>query len=189
MAADPKKSFQDKSYKSYKNTAFSWWSKFHLKYKFLFLIILFSGLIAVAGLSGLLWPDKNTQRINTINQMSAALSSAQPVVTDFYTSLSAYDSGKIDSKTAISKLQADKKIVDGLISKMQSKNPPDELKYSYGLVLSSLQDLSASIGLGIDGIRNNNFMEIDQAISLNNNLTIRFNEATDEVSKLRYPTS
>jgi hypothetical protein len=186
MATDPKKSFPNKNSK---HTAINWWNKLQGKNKFLFPIILCLGIITVTGLSGLLGPDKNTQKITAINEMSAALENKQPIINDLYTSLKAYDSGSTDSITVINKLQADKAIVDKSISKIQSKNPPDELQHSYSLSLSALQDLSASLGHGIDGIKNDNFLEIDQTMRLKNNLTVRFNEATDEVSKLRYPTS
>jgi hypothetical protein len=189
MATDSKKSFPNKSYKNSKYTVINWWNKQHLQSKFLFLIIICLGLIAVVGLAELLGPDENTQKINAINQMSTALKTAQPIITDLHNSLSAYDTGKTDSNTAIKRLQADKTIIDGLISKMRSTKPPDELQHSYSVTLSTLQYLSTSLGFGIDGIKTNNFLEIEQTIGLKDNLTVKFNEAADEVSKLRYPTN
>jgi hypothetical protein len=184
MAVDPKKASQTKAYKNSKNVI-SWWNKQHPKSKFLFLIIICLGLIVAAGLPGWLGPDKNTQ----IKQMSAALPSAQPMVNDLYTSLKAYDSGATDSKTVINKLQADKEIVDSSISKIEGANPPDELKRSHTLVLSALKDLSTSLGLGIDGVKTDNFSKIYQAIRSKDDLTAKFNEAAGEVSKLPVSTS
>gem|GEM_PF-4082706 len=184
MATDPKKSFPGKAYKSSKNVII-WWNKQHLKSKFLFLIIICLGLIVAAGLPGWLGPDKDTQ----INQMSYALSSAPPIVNDLYTSLKAYDQGSTDSKAVIGKLQADKKIVDSSISKIQRSYPPGELKRSHTLVLSALQDLSASLGRGIDGVKTDNFSEIYQAMRSKDGLNAKFSAAAGEVSKLRVSTS
>jgi len=178
MVIDPKKSSPNKNYKN-----INWW--LHGKNKLLFLIILCLGIIAVIGLSGFLETDK----IIAINEMSDALENAQPITNDLYTSLKNYNSGATDSVTVINKLQADKTIVDLKISEMQSLNPPRELQHPYSSVLSAMQDLSMSLGLGIDGIKNDNFPEIYQAMRSKNNLTVRFNEATDEVSKLQYPAS
>jgi len=180
MVVDPKKS---SPVKEYKNT--NLWNKLQWKNKFLFIIILLLGIIAVTGLSSL----SKTDKITSINEMSYALENNQPIVNDLYTSLKKYNSGATDSVTVINKLQADKTIVDNKISEMQSLNPPDELQHPYKSVLSSLQDLSASLGLGIDGVKNNNFPGIYQAMRSKNNLTVRFNDATDEVSKIRYPAS
>ena len=139
----------------------------------------------MVGLPGFLGPDKDTQ----ISHMSTAISNGQPMINDLYTSLEAYDTGATDSKTVISKLRTDKMVVDSSISLIKSGNPPDELKRSYNLVLSSLEDLSTALGLGIDGVENNNFPEIYQAMSMKNDLTKKFNEAAAEVSKLGYPPS
>ena len=188
MAADPKKPFPNESYKNSKYTVINWWNKQHIKNKLLFLIILSLGIIAVTSLSGLL-ESKNAQEISAINQMKTALETAQPIIIDFHDSLSAYNSGSMDSNTAIGRLQVDKATVDGLISKMQSKKPPYELQQPYSVTLSALQDLSTSIGSGVDGIKNNNFPEIDQGINAKDDLTTKFNEANNEVSKLPYPTS
>lgn len=184
MAPDPKKSSPSKAYKSSKNVI-SWWNKLPLKSKSLFLIIPCLVVIAVAGLPGFLGPDKNTQ----INHMSTAVSSAQPMTNGLYTSLKAYDTGAADSKTVIGKLRADKMIVDSSISLIKSGNPPDELKRSHDSVLSALQDLSTALGMGIDGVENNNFPEIYQAMGYKDDLTAKFKEAAAEVSKLGYPAS
>jgi len=184
METDPKKS---STTKNYKNT--NWWNKLPGKNTFLFLVILLIGIIAVAGLSGLLTQDKSIQKATAISEMSYELENTQPVINDLYTTLKKYDSGATDSVTAINKLQADKAIVDNSISQMQSITPPDELQRPYSLVLSALQDLSKSLGLGIDGIKNDNFQEIHQAMSLKNYLNLRYDEATDEVFNLRNPTS
>ena len=183
---DPKKSPYNKTSKT---AVINWWDKQQPKSKYLLIVIICLGLVVALGLSGLIWPDQKTQKINTINQMKTSLQSAAPIMNDFYDSLSGYDSGKIDSRTALNKLQADKSTIDGMISKMESKKPPNELQYPYSVTESALQDLSTSIGNGIDGINTNNFQEIEQEISLRNNLNKEFNEAADEVSKIPYPTS
>lgn len=182
---DPKKSPYNKISIT---TVISRWNKQHPKSKFLLSIILCLGLISAIWLSGLL-ESENTKKINAINQMKDTLQSAQPIITDFYTSLSAYDTGKIDSITAINRLQADKTAVDGLISKMQSTKPPGELQYPYSVTESALQDLSTAIANGIDGIKTDNFQEISQEIDLKNSLAVEFKQAADEVSKLQYPAS
>ncbi len=184
MAIDPKKSSPNRLYESFK-TLINWWNKLPLKSKSLFLIIPCLVVIAVAGLPGFLGPDKNTQ----ITQMSAALSSAQPIVNDLYALLNAYDTGAADSNTVINRLEADKKIVDSSISIIQSANPPNELKNSHNLVLSALQDLSTALGLGIDGVKTNNFPEIYRAMGYKDDLTKKFSDAAAEVSKLGYPSS
>ncbi|HML05462.1 MAG TPA: hypothetical protein VK426_06795 [Methanobacterium sp.] len=183
METDPKKSFPNKNNK---NTAISLRNKLPGKNAFLLLIILIIGVIGITGLSGLLTPDKNSQKTTAITEMAYELENTQPITNDLYTTLKNYDSGATDSVTAINKLQADKVIVDNSILQMQSITPPDELQHQYSLVLSAMQDLSKSLGLGIDGIKTNNFLEIHQTMSLKNYLTLKFNEATNEVTILQY---
>jgi len=182
---DPKKSPYNKTSKT---TVINWWNKQQPKSKYLFLFILCLGLAAAVMLSGLIFPSEKVQKINEINQLKTSLQSAAPLMNDFYDSLSGYDTGKIDSRTAVNKLQADKTAVDGLISKIQSTKPPNELQYPHSVTESALQDLSTSIGNGIDGIQTNNFQEIEQEISFKNNLNTEFQKANNEVSKLQYPS-
>jgi len=183
---DSKKPSHNKLYKRSKNRIIDWWDKQHIKNRILIVIILCSGLISLAGISGALVQDKNSQKIDALNQIEVALEGARPIISDTYNTLNAYKSGSMDTNTAISKLQADKTIIDGLILQLQKINPPNELQPSRSLAISTLYDLSASINLGIEGINNKDSSKINQAINMDNNATTKFDRISAEVYKLRY---
>ena len=183
---NPKKSPYSETHRNSRERIVDWWNKRDLKSKFLILIISCLVIISIAGLSGVLAPDKNAQKIDTLNQIENALEGAQPIIIDPYTTINAYRFGYMDANTATSKLQGDKSIVDGLILQMQSINPSDGVQHSYGTALSALQDLSKSLELGINGIQNNNSKKMNQAINLDIEASIKFDQANNEVYNLRY---
>jgi len=121
-----------------------------------------------------------------LNQIEVTLEGARPIINDPYETLNAYKSGSMDSNTVISKLEADKTIIDSLVFQLQDLNPPNELQHSRSLTLSTLNDLSTSISLGIDGINNKDSNKINQAINLDNSAATKFDQVANEVYNLRY---
>ena len=183
---DSKKSHPNKTLKSSKIGIIDWWNQQRVKTKLLIAIIICSGLISIAGISGALVPDKNSQKIDALNQIEVTLEGARPIINDPYETLNAYKSSSMDANTVTSKLEADKTIIDSLVFQLQDLNPPNELQHSRSLTLSTLHDLSTSIGLGIDGINNKDSNKINQAINLDNNAATKFDQVATEVYKLRY---
>ena len=181
-----KKSPPNKTFKSSKIGILNWWRQQRIKTKLLIGIIICSGLISIAGISGALVPDKNSQKIDALNQIEVTLEGARPIINDPYETLNAYKSGSMDSNTVISKLEADKTIIDSLVFQLQDLNPPNELQHSRSLTLSTLNDLSTSISLGIDGINNKDSNKINQAINLDNSAATKFDQVANEVYNLRY---
>ena len=182
---DPKKASTSKAQKSLKNGIKNWWIKQNTHRKIIIIIAFFIGIMSIIWISSLLMPDKDMQKLQTLNQMEILIGYAQPAINDPRTTINVYvEIG--DKNTALTKLQSDKTTIDNLIPQVKSVNPPDELQHSNNLFLSSLQESIAAINLAIDGINSNDSNKIAQSLVLDDNATTQFDEASNEIFILRY---